>query len=213
MNTLPLLTRERRRYARMRAKVGLYPLQKIVDELFGDVPGFQVRGTVQAVLRNPEAGLELIIPGVNIVTNEGDLFYAQRAAEEQPDDNHFTTGAATAFDGIMELYNGASAAPAKTNDRSDMAGLVSGSAKAMDTGYPQTNDGDGDNTGAGTDIVSYRVSYATGEANATGIADVILTNPSPGASENLLMQAELTPFDKTSSDTLKVFVNHEMLGV
>ncbi|HEU4895116.1 MAG TPA: hypothetical protein VFT85_04705, partial [Acidimicrobiia bacterium] len=146
----------------------------------------------------------------NIVTDAGDLYYAQRGSAETP--TNFTSGAT--FDGIMELYNGASSAPAKSNNRSNLTGLVTGSAKAMDSTYPKTNDGDADNTGAGTDIVTYRVSYTTGEANASSIADVIITNPTPGASEPLLMHAEFgSPFTKTSSDTLKVFVNHQMNGV
>lgn len=168
-----------------------------------------ITGTVLAVLRNEEAGMELIIPGLNIVTDAGDLYYAERGCNETP--TNFTTGAT--WDGIMELYNGASAAPAKGNDRSDMAGLVTGSAQDIDATYPQTNDADGDNTGAGVDIVTYRRSYTTAQANAATISDVIITNPTPGASEPLLNQAEFTPFTKTSSDTLKVFVNHEMLGV
>lgn len=213
---IPLLklSRERNRFQQIRSRIEAYWLDRMVEELFDKVPGAQVRGTVRAVLRNEQSGMELVIPGLNIVTNEGDLYYAQQSADEQPDDAHFTTGAATAFDGIMELYNGASAAPAKTNNRSDLVGLVSGSGKVMDTGYPQTNDADGDNTGALADAVTYRVSYATGEANATNIADVILTNPSPTTNENLLSHAEFsTPFSKTSSDTLKTFVNHELLGV
>lgn len=147
----------------------------------------------------------------NIVTDAGDLFYAQRGVSTLP--TNFTDGAG-AFDGIMELYNGASGAPAKGNNRSNLAGLVTGSAKAMDSTYPKVNDGDTDNTGAGTDVVSYRVSYLTSEANAANIADVIITNPSPGASEAVLMHAEFAAvFTKTSSDTLKVFVNHQMNGV
>jgi len=117
------------------------------------------------------------------------------------------------FDRIMELYDGASGAPAKGNDRSHLVDLVTGSAKVIDSGYPTVNDADGDNAGAGTDVATYRVSYTTGEANASAIADVIITNPSPGASEALLMHAEFTPFAKTSSDTLKVFVNHTFTGV
>lgn len=148
----------------------------------------------------------------NIVTNAGDLFYAERGVNTAIPSN-FVDGSGD-FDGIMELYNGASAAPAKDNDRSDMAGLVTGSAKVIDATYPQVNDGDSDNTGAGADIITYRTSYLTSEANDTGIADVIITNPSPGASEPLLMHAEFgAPFDKTSSDTLKVFINHQMNGV
>ena len=84
----------------------------------------------------------------------------------------------------------------------------------MDATYPLVNDGDADNTGAGTDIITYRVSYTTAEANQTDTTDVILTNPSPGASEPVIMHAEFAAsFTKTSADTLKVFVNHRMNGV
>lgn len=172
----------------------------------------KIKGTIVAVLTNEKTGEKRTFVTHNIVTNDGDLFYAERAVKTAtPTD--FVDGSGD-FDGIMELYNGASGAPAKGNDRSNLVGLVSGSAKAMDATYPKINDGDADNTGAGVDIVTYLVSYAKAEANATGIADVIITNPSPGASENCLMHAEFAAaFDKTSNDTLKVFVNHQMNGV
>lgn len=179
----------------------------------------KVLGRLVVVLENQKTGEKRVYTSKNIVTNAGDLYYAERGAllttgtPISPVPTNFTDTNGVP-DMIMELYNGASSAPAKGNDRSAMAGLVTGSAKAMDTGYPKVNDADSDNTGAGVDIITYRVSYLTSEANASNIADVILTNPTPGASEPLLMHAEFgAPFTKTSSDTLKVFVNHEMLGV
>lgn len=172
----------------------------------------KIRGTIVAVLTDEKTGEKRTFVTHNIVTNDGDLFYAERAVNTAVPTN-FTDGAG-AFDGIMELYNGASGAPAKGNDRSNLTGLVTGSAQAMDSGYPKVNDADADNTGAGVDIVTYLVSYAKGDANAAGIADVIITNPSPGASEALLMHAEFgTAFEKTANDTLKVFINHQMNGV
>ncbi len=187
----------------------MFGLKKGVDDKVG------ITGKVVAVLENIHTGEKRIYESTNIVSDEGDLFYAQRAAEEQPDTDHFTNGATTAFDGIMELGNDTTpTSPLKTQDRSVMAGFfVAGSQKAMDSTYPRTNDPDGDNTGAGTDIVTHRVSYTTGEANASDIQQVIITNPSPGASENILMYATFTAFTKTSSDTLKMFVNHTMNGV
>lgn len=170
-----------------------------------------VTGRVVVVLRNAVTGEKRTYVSKNIVTNDGDLFYAERAVKTAIPTN-FVDGSGN-WDGIMELYNGASGAPAKGNNRSNLTGLVTGSAKVIDATYPKINDGDSDNTGAGTDIATYRVSYLTSEANATGIADVIITNPTPGASEPLLMHAEFgTPFTKTSSDTLKVFVNHQLNG-
>lgn len=138
----------------------------------------------------------------NLISDAGDLYYAQLGAEE----------ASTNAFGILELGSAHTGAPAKADNRSDIT-VVASSQKAFDATYPKTNDGDGDNTGAGTDVVSYLVSYTTGEANHAAITQVIVTNVSPGASEPILTHADVTSFAKTSSDTLKVFVNHTMNGV
>lgn len=173
-------------------------------------------GSVVAVLKN-KWGIRTVKVR-NIVTDDGDLYYAERAVllttgtPIAPVPTNFTDTNGVP-DMIMELYNGASGAPAKGNNRSNLAGLVTGSAKAIDSGYPKVNDGDSDNTGSGTDVATYRVSYLTSEANASGIDDVILTNPSPGASEVLIMHADGLNINKTSADTLKVFVNHTFNGV
>lgn len=171
-------------------------------------------GQVVAVLIDTKTGKKETKVVANIVNDQGDLFYAYRAADEQPPDSLFTNGAAKTFDGIMELYKSVSAAPSKGANRGGLTGgvLITGSAKAMDSGYPKRNDDDTDNTGAGADIVTYRVTYTTGEANDT-FDDVVITNPSPGASENLLMWADGLGRIKTNTDVLKVFVNHRMNGV
>lgn len=171
----------------------------------------RINGVVHACLIDAKTGKKRYYKTKNIVTNDGDLFYAERAVKTAIPSN-FVDGSGD-FDGIMELYNGASAAPAKTNIRSNLAGLV-GSGKAMDSGYPKINDDDTDNPGRAADIITYRVSFLTSEVNGANIDDVIITNPSPAAGEVLLMHAEFAaPFTKTSSDTLKVWVNHEPLGV
>ena len=179
----------------------------------------KIKGRLVVVLTNVRTGVKRIFESKNIVTDDGDLYYAERGAlltvgtPISPVPSNFTDANGVP-DMIMEMYDNSGGVPAKGNDRSDLGTIITGSAKAIDATYPQVNDGDGDNTGAGTDIITYRVSYTTGEANSAGIADVILTNPTPGASEPLIMHAEFgTPFEKTSSDTLKVFINHEMLGV
>jgi len=170
-----------------------------------------IKSSIIIVLKDTVTGFKRVIRTKNLITDAGDLYYAQRGIDALP--TNFTNGSAV-FDAIMELYNGASAAPDKANDRSDLVGLVTGSGKAMDSTYPKLNDDDTDNEDAGVDIITYRVTYAKAEANAAGIADVILTNPSPGASEPLLMHAEFAaPFEKTASMVLKVFLNHQMNGV
>ena len=88
------------------------------------------------------------------------------------------------------------------------------SRKVFDSNYPKTNDTDADNTGAGLDVVTYLTSWTTTDFNATGIiGGCIHDNSSPVSGTKLLTHFSIASFDKTSSDTLKVFVNHTMNGV
>lgn len=181
-----------------------------------------IRGQIVAVLTNVNTGVKRTYVTKNIVTDDGDLFYAERGAlltvgsPVGPVPTNFTDANGVP-DMILELYDNTTpnTAPGKGNDRSDLNGvLATGSDQVIDATYPQVGDGDGDNTGAGTDIITYRVSYATGDANLADISDGILTNPSPGASEPVITHFEFTsPFTKTSADTLKIFVNHRVNGV
>jgi len=171
----------------------------------------KVTGKICAVLTRADGTVENY-ETTNTVTNDGDLYYAERGAGQAvPTDFTNTSGT---FDGIMELYTATgSGAVAKGNDRSDLGTLTTDSAKAMDSGYPKVNDLDSGNSGKGTDVVTYKVSYTTAEAIGSDIDDVCITNPSPGSSENLLFHAAgLGTFAKTSSDTLVVYINHTFNG-
>ncbi len=180
-----------------------------------------LHGKVVAVVTHAD-GSKSTYETKNIVSDAGDLFYAERGAlltvgaTIGPVPTNFTDANGVP-DMIMELYDNSTPnnAPDKSANRSDLNGVkATGSDQVIDATYPKVNDGDSDNTGAGTDIITYRVSYATGDANLADITDVILTNPSPGASEPVIMHAEFgASFTKTSSDTLKVFINHRMNGV
>lgn len=182
----------------------------------------KIRGTVVVVLVNQKTGKKRTLMTKNIVTDAGDLYYAERGAllttgtPISPVPSNFTDVNGVP-DMIMELYDNTPAnnAPAKGSDRSDLLGTIApSSAQPMDATYPLVNDPDPDNTGSGTDIITYRRSYTVTQANLADITDVILTNPAPGASEPVINHSEFAaPFTKTSDDTLKVFVNHQMSGV
>jgi hypothetical protein len=100
-----------------------------------------------------------------------------------------------------------------TKSDGDVTTFLTGTGHALDATYERTADPDTDNTGAGVDIVTWRFSYTTAEGNANGIIEGAIvdnrTTPT-GALTHFLFAAA---FDKTSSDTLKVFVNHQMNGV
>ena len=114
----------------------------------------------------------------------------------------------------MELNNPSSAdTPAKGDAYQQVSTPVTASRKAFDSNYPKTNDGDSDNTGSGTDIATYLTSWTTANFNATGIkGGCIHENASPVNATKILTHFTISSFDKTSSDTLKVFVNHTMNG-
>lgn len=156
---------------------------------------------VLAVLSGEEG--KLLVPASNIVTNYGDLFYAQKGAGEATT-NAFTT---------MELASAGN--PQKASEFDDFT-IIGSTSKVVTLGYPKTNDVDADNTGAGTAIVTYLFSYGKADFNAAAISHGLITVAGPVLSPPspiLTGFAFGAPFAKTANDTLKVFVNHQMLGV
>jgi len=178
--------------------------QSAIAKLMADEE-VQIAGRVVAVLANIITGERKIIHGLNIVTNDGDQYYAQMSCGETPDDD-FDAGTA----GIR--LGSDNTAPTKTD--TDVTTFLTGTNKALEAAYPKTADADPDNTGAGPDIVTWLYSYTTAQGNATGIIEGAITDvhagPTTAALTHFLFAAS---FDKTSSDTLKIFVNHEMNGV
>lgn len=162
-----------------------------------------ITGRIVAVLENQKTKDRTIIHGVNIVTNDGDTYYAQVACGETPDDD-FT-------DALAGLRLGDdNTTPIKTH--TDVTNFLSGTDHACDGTYPMTDDQDGDNSGAGVDIVTWRYSYTTAQGNAVDIIEgaIVDNDTTPTAALTHFLFAGV--FTKTSSDTLKVFVNHEFLG-
>jgi len=160
------------------------------------------------VRENQDTGDKTWLYAKNIVTNDGDLYYAQKSVGGTP------TTDFGGSDGRMELRTG-SATPAKAHVYSDVTTPVTASRKAKDSGYPKTADDDSDNTGSGTDIVTWRTSWTTSDFNATAIIGGCfhVGGASPASGSKLLTHFSITSFNKTASDTLKIFVNHTFNGV
>ncbi len=155
---------------------------------------------VLAILRK-QCGEALIIPASNIVTDTGDVWYAESACGETP---------TNAFN-YHEMQSAGT--PAKGADRSAFTAIAS-TSKVETTLYPKSNDDDTDNTGAATDVVTHQASYATSDFNHAAITHGIISNTAMGASEPILTgYAFSASFEKTATDTLKVIVNHTMNGV
>lgn len=162
----------------------------------------EVRGEVVAILRDEETGLVRVHRTRNIVTNAGDVYYAQRGAGETPT-NTFNT---------LEL--GTAGTPGKAADRDDFTPIAS-TQKAVKASYPQTDDADADNTGAGVDIITWTFEYAAGDFSNAAISHGWITVTGAGAGAPILTGFAFSggAFEKTATDTLKVIVNHTMTGV
>ena len=157
--------------------------------------------------------------GSNLVTNDGDIYYAKKAAGETPASNE-NFGASACV-----LQNPSSA---DTIAKTDTYGSVnnpittSGAVRGLTATYPKTDDQDSDNTGASADAISYRFDWATNQIDTssgnpiTGGAIYDVGQTSPVSGTKILTHWNFTSpatFHKTSTDTLKLFVNHTFNGV
>ena len=87
--------------------------------------------------------------------------------------------------------------------------------------YPLTDDQDTDNTGAGTDVVTYKFEWTTAQINtASGNAItggcIVDKAATLGSAIKILTHWNFSSpasFHKTSTDTLTLYVNHTMNGV
>lgn len=184
-------------------------LHKFLNPVYVTKAGIMAMGlfvpkhqNILAILQTPSG--KILHPGHNIVTNDGDTYYAQMVCSETPT-NDFDAAAA----GLR--LGSATTTPTKTD--TDVGTFLAGTGHTLDSGYEQTNDSDADNTGAGVDIVTWRFSYLTSEGNANGIAEGAIVDNRTTPTVALTHFLFGTSFDKTSSDTLKLFVNHTMNGV
>lgn len=165
----------------------------------------EIKGTVIAVKENVYSGVKLVYISHNLVTNDGDKYYAQMASGESPTDDFDNSTAG------IHLGQGTTGGGDKTDtgvNTEDTRGR-----QTLTANYEKTNDTDADNTGAGVDIVTWLYSYTTTEGNVTKCNEGAIVNSLTGASKALTHFDFGSTFDKTSSDTLKIFINHTMNGV
>jgi len=144
-----------------------------------------------------------------------------------------TLSGANPIRGCMILANGSVGTIAEGNTYTNLAnpldastsGSLKNSTKILRTNYPRHNDEDSDNTGNPNDnltqMVTWSYEWATGAFNTTGVNDLTggvivdaagATTPATGAKLLTRFEFAASGFEKTASDTLKIFVNHTFAG-
>ena len=162
--------------------------------------------------------------GANIVTNDGDIYYAKKACAETPSSNENFAAVASGAGATCILQNPSSAnSLAKTDTYNNVTNPIvsTGAQKDCTSAYPKTNDGDSDNTGAGVDVVTYKFSWTTSQidtssGNAITGGCIVDKAATLGANPKILTHWNFSSpasFHKTSTDTLTLYVNHTMNGV
>lgn len=173
------------------------------------------RENVLLILQDAATGrVEKVVNASNLVTNAGAEYYAEQGANETP--------TYTFNKGKLALASSYRSTEAATRTLNDLVFSTLSGIQSFDSGYPRTADTDGDNTGSGVRVVTYRRTYSTSQANMTIKALAIArhgytTNPAGSASLrqilNYLTLSAAQQITKTSSQTLKTFCNHSFAGV
>lgn len=159
------------------------------------------------------------IAAMNSITNDGEIAYTievDRDKSPAANEDFFATAASREQLANPASQNTPAAADVWSNFDNPGGAAISGSNKVYDATYPIQDDPDGDNTTAGVDVLSFLDSYTTGDFNDGGTTIknfAILDQSAPIAGTKLLTHGTIAAFNKTSSDTLKFFINHEQRRV
>jgi len=178
-------------------------------------PKFIVLSTVHARLVDVVTGKVRRFDTHNIVTDAGVQFYRKRAYAAAPGDDYFCDSGGEVFDGQIEIWKNVSTSPVANSDRSTLttAGGTAVGIKAMDSLYPQLDDPDPNNPGRGALILTYKSTFGLGDANDSGLDDVVITNPSPTSNDRILCWLSgLGNITKGGTNTLEIYVNHAFAG-
>lgn len=176
------------------------------------------------VVKTSTDGTKQWFYGANIVTNDGDIYYAKRACGESPSTNENFGAIAAGAGATCVLNNPASSdTTAKADDYGEVSNpiVTSGAQKDCTTAYPKTNDGDADNTGSGVDVVTYKFSWTTSQIDTSAgnaITGGCIVDKASTLADGVKILTHWnfsspTSFHKTSTDTLTLYVNHTMNGV
>ncbi len=152
------------------------------------------------IVLHKKDGSKKVIKGKNIVTDEGDIYYAQKVSGE-------TTDFETPY---LRLGTGTDT-PAKTD--TDVTTYITGSAKIVDSGFPQRNNADPGNTDGGVDTVTWKITYALGDLNTTGISEGAIVDDATSPTKAICHFLFSSAFDVADTDQLTVYVNHTFTGV
>jgi len=175
-------------------------------KLTGNVIGHLVKGDFVNGKWIP-TGVELHFTGHNIVTDAGDRFYAEHnTTKTLTVDFHAATGG-------IRLGSGTTGGGDKADTDLNTVCTAGGYYTRLESGYPMAGDTEANNTGDTTDTVTWYYYWSTTGGSATKINEGAIVNSATNPTAALSHFDFGTTFDKTTADTMQLFVNHLFSGV
>lgn len=159
-----------------------------------------------AELRRDGELVDLVV-FANLITDVGDEYYGERAANISSPPNQVTG---------MKLGTG-STTPSKTGAGAAIVTYVSSitASKAIEATWPQSSQPGGAGTAR---QIQWRVTWNAGEATQNGLAEAVVSNQTAladtaGTAADTIARALLSPsINKGASDVLTLTWNHNLLG-
>jgi hypothetical protein len=162
-------------------------------------PGFNV----MAIVRDKDGKIKSVNHAKNQITDAGDVYYAEVGCGETP-----TNTFANCFLGTGAV------AEDKTDDYGDLASYIAGSEKTLTATYPLADDQEAENTGKQPDSVTWKYEWTGGDFNDAAIREGIIAEAGASGTDPILTRWVWgAAFEKTATDTLTLYVNHNFLGV
>lgn len=172
--------------------------------------GMGMTGWGEAILTGPDGVVKQRVRFRNLITDNGDQYYAKMAAALVGTPNAAQPSKVTG----MKLGTSSTAA-SKSGAASYISPgtYISGSNQALDSSYPQTS-------AVGTDVgwyITYRAVWAAGDSTNSTIREVVVCTDSAsddyGSAAETISRAVFSPIiAKGADDTLTVTWAHKFLG-
>lgn len=171
--------------------------------------GVCLTGTIELALFDDDHRLKDVRSVKNLITDNGDLYYATMGIAGVMPSNTDAPDLATG----MKLGTGTTAAAKNGAGAAIGAGYISGSNKAFDATYPKIN-----NLGAGNGVqAQYVTTWAAGDATNSAITEIAIvtediSSDTTSLEAETISRAVFSAINKTASDTLVATWNHLFKG-
>lgn len=156
---------------------------------------------VLAVVTDALGNISKQVWGSNIITDDGDTFYAQKIVGET----------SAFFETPYMLLGTGTTLPAKTDVGVELP--ITGAYKQVDAGMPQRDNQDTGNPDGGVNVVTWKFSFPLGGVVATGISEGAIVDDGAAPTNALNHFLFSNTFDLTDTDQLTIYVNHALVGV